>query len=525
MKKLRYLLPPVLFSIFPILSLFSYNVESVSFSDFLLSFMIILICGLGIVFLLRALLNDLKLAGILTALLLLFFFSYGHVYNGYLGPAAQSIFRAGGLVGNSLMLFSLWTFLFILAVMIIIRLRAFSDPIASFFTVAGIILIIAPGLRVLSYEMRLNQPLHHEHSQAMFVKDDDLSRPDIYYIILDGYGRADVLREYYEFDNSDFISFLKENGFFVAEQSQSNYLQTALSLSSSLNMDYLNFLSEKYGDSDDRSPAARLVKWNTVLRILKSFGYTIVASSTGYRLTELTEADIYYRPLSLSSSNFQRLIFETSALVLLNDIRRIFDLPLYFPGYRRHRERILRTLEGMGEISKIPGPKFVFTHLIAPHPPFIFDAQGEFIQPDKPFNILDGSAYSGDLEEYTNGYRQQLIFVNSQMKKIIGEVLNNSEEPPVIIIQGDHGPGSRFEWNSPDKDGLTERFGILNAYYLPGINQSKLYEEITPVNSFRLVFNEYFGANYTLLPDISYYSNWERPYDFVEEDEIMISAR
>jgi hypothetical protein len=378
----------------------------------------------------------------------------------------------------------------------------------------------------LSYEISLNRPLRHDGSQATFANDGDLlSRPDIYYIILDGYGRADVLAQYYQFDNSDFISFLKENGFYVAGQSHSNYLQTALSLSSSLNMDYLNFLSEKYGDSDDRSPAARLVKWNTVLRILKSFGYTIVASSTGYRLTELTEADIYYRPLSLSSSNFQRLIFETSALVLLNDIRRIFDLPLYFPGYRRHRERILRTLEGMGEISKIPGPKFVFTHLIAPHPPFIFDAQGEFIQPDKPFNILDGSAYSGDLEEYTNGYRQQLIFVNSQMKKIIGEVLNNSEEPPVIIIQGDHGPGSRFEWNSPDKDGLTERFGILNAYYLPGINQSKLYEEITPVNSFRLVFNEYFGANYTLLPDISYYSNWERPYDFVEEDEIMISAR
>ncbi len=37
---------------------------------------------------------------------------------------------------------------------------------------------------------------------------------DIYFIVLDGYGRSDVLKEFYEYDNSDFLRGLKEKGFY-----------------------------------------------------------------------------------------------------------------------------------------------------------------------------------------------------------------------------------------------------------------------------------------------------------------------
>ena len=80
----------------------------------------------------------------------------------------------------------------------------------------------------------------------------------------------------------------------------------------------------------------------------------------------------------------------------------------------------------------------------------------------------------------------------------------------IIIIQGDHGPWLQSK---------AKRMQILNAYYLPGHND-QLYPTITPVNSFRLVFNHYFGATYPLLPDQSYFSTYDDPFDtrFVPND-------
>lgn len=60
------------------------------------------------------------------------------------------------------------------------------------------------------------------------------SLPDIYYIIVDGYGRSDLLKELFEYDNSTFLQFLSDRGFYVAEAAHSNYVQTSLSIASSL---------------------------------------------------------------------------------------------------------------------------------------------------------------------------------------------------------------------------------------------------------------------------------------------------
>ena len=46
------------------------------------------------------------------------------------------------------------------------------------------------------------------------------------------------------------------------------------------------------------------------------------------------------------------------------------------------------------------------------------------------------------------------------------------------------------------------------AFYLPDRNVAKLaYPSTTPINTFRFVFNEYFGGDYPLLDDVSYYSD------------------
>ena len=57
---------------------------------------------------------------------------------------------------------------------------------------------------------------------------------------------------------------------------------------------------------------------------------------------------------------------------------------------------------------------------------------------------------------------------------------------------------------------------ILNAYYFPNRDYRELYQQITPVNSMRVMLNTFFGAGLKLLPDRSYYSTWSEPYEFMD---------
>ena len=123
----------------------------------------------------------------------------------------------------------------------------------------------------------------------------------------------------------------------------------------------------------------------------------------------------------------------------------------------------------------------------------------------------------GSPEEYLDGYRNQLTYINRRLQTTIDEILDNSSDnPPVIILQADHGPGFGLDWDSMPASNLKERFSIFNAYYLPRLDRDPIYDEITPVNTFRVLLNQYFGADLPLLPARSYFSPIDRPFDFSE---------
>ena len=91
-----------------------------------------------------------------------------------------------------------------------------------------------------------------------------------------------------------------------------------------------------------------------------------------------------------------------------------------------------------------------------------------------------------------------------------------SEQPPIILIQGDHGSRTYLAWNSAENTCMHERMAILNAYYLPGIETDQLYPGISPVNSFRVVLNSYFQSDLPLLDDEHYFALWDRPYGLID---------
>ena len=110
----------------------------------------------------------------------------------------------------------------------------------------------------------------------------------------------------------------------------------------------------------------------------------------------------------------------------------------------------------------------------------------------------------------------QLMYTNRRLQSTLDEILSRSAEPPIIILQSDHGPGSRLDWGDPYDTDLKERLSILNAYYLPGKGSTELYAGITPVNTFGVILDLYFGTDCGLLQDDSYFSTWSRPYAFID---------
>jgi len=141
--------------------------------------------------------------------------------------------------------------------------------------------------------------------------------------------------------------------------------------------------------------------------------------------------------------------------------------------------------------------------MVLPHSPYVFGANGE------PISEEESSTARGN-KHFVN----QLIFTNKKVKVLVDEILSKSKNPPIIILQADHGQG----------DSKPARMRILNAYYLPQGGNAVLYDSISPVNAFRIVFNLYFGTNYELLYDQSYFSWWtgtNKPYNFINvTDEV-----
>jgi hypothetical protein len=188
--------------------------------------------------------------------------------------------------------------------------------------------------------------------------------------------------------------------------------------------------------------------------------------------------------------------------------------------YSLHRERVLFTMDNLPKVRNDinEGPIFVYAHIMSPHPPFVFDNRGRPVKPDHPFSFADGSNYLAveSSEDYIKGYRDQIMFLSGRIKQTIDEILTNYSNPPIIIVQGDHGPGVMFDFASLENTNIYERMAILNAYYFPNQNYADLYPEITPVNTFRVILKNFLLPKIHLVEDKNFFVTLDQPYKFTE---------
>ena len=113
----------------------------------------------------------------------------------------------------------------------------------------------------------------------------------------------------------------------------------------------------------------------------------------------------------------------------------------------------------------------------------------------------------------------------------VESILEQSATPPIIILQADHGSGFYYSFDSLESACLEERFSPFGAYYLPGVKPNAIPQDLTTVNLFRIIFNEYFDAQLPILENRQYYTVGQslfigmeevtdlmgRPCDFSEE--------
>ncbi len=492
------ILHPFLLAAYPVLFLFAQNRDEGVFLGEVWAPLGLAVGSATVVFILGwVMLRNARAVALVVSAWTLLFFSYGRV-----AEALSDITIAGVSLGEDRPLLWIWAALGIGVVIAAYKLRT---QLSGVTTALNVIAVVLVGFNVVTVAMA--QPMEVEAGRSATDVAERPSRslsprkhlPDIYYIVPDYYGAPLFHREWFGVDSQWLNRYLKRKGFYVAWKTMANYQNTRWSLASSLNMEYLDSL---FGGTPTIEQILEKLQNYEVARYLKSLGYRHVHLGSWYRGTDFApSADI-----NLSYEGFSEFSSTLYQTTVLPPIFRTFGIAEEELDPRRAKwKRALAEFDLVARARHIPGPKFVFAHILFPH------VQGP--KPGEHTVDRNGNFVTREQEKsrsYQRLYGDQVVFAAKRLKQLIDTLLADPDYRPVIVLQTDEGPYANekledspvlFDYKTAPKDHLRGKYMILNAYYFPGVPHNRLYPSITPVNSFRLLFNLYFNAKFPLLSD------------------------
>jgi hypothetical protein len=349
---------------------------------------------------------------------------------------------------------------------------------------------------------------------------DRAALPDIWFVLLDGHARQDVLASKFGLPDG-FSSDLESRGFIVRRDAFTNYPQTALSLSSELNLAYLQDVLVDIDPSTTwRIPLKRLMTDSRATRLLKNAGYTLVSHPGEYSYTVLAGAEV--RAPAGHVDEFGYVLSNTTPLPPIS--RWLTGSSGVVPqAVRRHQLRWI--LDDLATGDTDGKPTFHYVHVQAPHPEFVFNEDGSPRTSKVDATSADGSAWVGKHkhthESYVDGYRAQVQWLDGEVLRAIDGILAHSERPPIILVQSDHGSGADLVWGDAEATDLPERMGILMAWYVPEADRARFADVRTPVNAFRTLLDVVLGTETGREPDKSYWATWGKPYTWVDVTEAV----
>ncbi len=367
--------------------------------------------------------------------------------------------------------------------------------------------------------------------------------PNVYFIIVDSTLRSDAFKRFYNKEDKhydDFLSYSKDKGFYVVKNAYSNYPVTGFSIPSTLNMEYMTWSSSEGPPEIKNKP---LNYPTTLTDAMKGYSATSVAfKKRGYKIYHTSNG---FLPAS-DCGGFEDKCIRKKKQSLLSFTQQELGLIKMTPITLLDKKGIAKPNDNF--ISDIKDDTIVFFHSFQPRdiPQYIPDTNGApffwFIHLMGMHNLAfaedcsfkhPGEKRKIDIEELkpacqvgelysarmTVAYKRQLPCILSQLKFAIDEIIKKDPQA-IIIIQGDHGSSVVNNFKERPTEKWTEKdihevFSILNIIRCPEDCQKLLYDNITPVNTFRVIFSYIDGKKYPLLPDISYiaaYVNWWPSY-------------
>ncbi len=460
----------------------------------------------------RLAMREWQTAGLVTGIFLLEFFYFKSLVTLL---SDKGIFES--MLSDEHLVFIFYALFLVAAAL---RIREFSASVRRANAALNIILsvmLLTAGIQGLSAYMReasVSSPPASAGQRSVKVKTENEGFPNIYVIILDGYGRFDRLKDYYGVDSSRFEKKLRELGFYIASDACANYHKTIHSLNALLNMNYIEVTApELTEDLSSTTPLVAHLNHNQVMSTLKSMGYSVTAVVTGYSGTGRFDDTDETLMLKGVTTEFQDVLIAKSPF---RSLLKIFGRRSYLVNFQYyvHRQRLQYAFDIVPRQAR-QAPQFVFAHIMTPHPPFVFKRDGSPVNHRHDFSMYDGNDIVRLLgkKRYIAGYAEQIVWVNELAGRML-ERLIAADPSAMILLTGDHGPGARLNWLSMEKSELRERLPILHAYRVPASIQEELYPAISPVNSFRLIFSSVFGLNLPLLPDRSHYFDLRKPYQY-----------
>ncbi|MFT5848059.1 MAG: hypothetical protein ACJARX_000180 [Psychroserpens sp.] len=302
-------------------------------------------------------------------------------------------------------------------------------------------------------------------------------KPNIYVIQPDGYASFSELRKgYYDFDNSNFESFLHDQNFKLYTDFRSNYESTLYSNSSLFAMRHHQYLAKDNKENEFYDFRSVIIESNPVLSVLERNNYkTHLLLQEPYFV--LGKSDLGYDYCNIQP---EELSFFSGAFDMDNDIKSD-----------------LNALINNNEV----GPNFYFIEKI------------------KPWHVENRQSNSKGIKEEGDLYLKRLIEVNEWLVDVVSSI-NQNDPNSLIVIIADHGGYVGFDYQSQsrtktlDRDLLYSIFGSALAVKWPNGEVPTYDNQLkTSVNLFRVLFS-YLGENDSYLKQLEH----DKSYLIIEEE-------
>ena len=333
---------------------------------------------------------------------------------------------------------------------------------------------------------------------------DASDRPNIYVVLLDGYPRADTLRDQFSIDNRSFLEGLEARGFAVSEGARTNYNKTWLTVGSMLNGTYIDDLLTEHRPPSDPTAQLRwlnaLINQASIPRALTKVGYTVRTIAPPYDSATLATADEVITDAAPDA-------FEV-AMITLSPWTTLFRDQVGGLMARAQADRVTDGLDAAVAVARSPvSPQFVLAHIYSPHAPFVLGQDPGRTEGPECFP-LGCSFFEVRLERMEISlaeYRDRVDRQISTLNELVLEALDGlvaADPGAVVIVMSDHG----LRYSVED---AAEQYRSLLAARTPG-HPSLFARDESPVNVLRVVLDTYLGADLAPRPYRAWRMDWSQ---------------